>query len=149
MAATSNSTLFDVDSFANGLISDLGYVLALFGDLPTKQFLAISLGWSDNIILAVGPIGILTIVVSAIRVAGGRWLRAVIGRWEFPLSSLGRRVQTPSAVYIEEHTLTLLSSLEVERAEQRQRLKSCPRPQMRFARFGAKHRLSEQLANLR
>ena len=59
---------------------DLGYVLALFGDLPTKQFLATSLGWADNVVLAIGPIGVLTIVVSAIRVAGYGWLKALIGR---------------------------------------------------------------------
>lgn len=80
MESTSNSTSFDVDSFASGLISDLGYVLALFGDLPTKQFLALSLGWADNIVLAVGPIGILTIVVSAIRVEAGPKLKALVGR---------------------------------------------------------------------
>ena len=69
-----------MDSFANYLFSDLGFLLALFGDLPTKQFLALSTGWYDNIALAVAPIGIPTILVSAIRVGGSQWLRAIIGR---------------------------------------------------------------------
>ncbi|KAF2677593.1 hypothetical protein K458DRAFT_436516 [Lentithecium fluviatile CBS 122367] len=39
-----------------------------------------SLGWADNVLLAVGPIGIMTIVVSAVRVRGTRRLRALVGR---------------------------------------------------------------------
>lgn len=39
-----------------------------------------SLGWADNLILAMAPLGILTIIVAAIRVGGPSWLRAVIGR---------------------------------------------------------------------
>lgn len=71
---------FDGDSFAPNLLSDLVPLLTLFGEQVTKQFLSMSLGWADNILLAVGPFGILTIVVSAIRVSGVRWLRALVGR---------------------------------------------------------------------
>lgn len=39
-----------------------------------------SLGWADNIILAMAPLGILTIIVAAIRVGGPSWLKAVVGR---------------------------------------------------------------------
>lgn len=39
-----------------------------------------ALGWADNILLAMGPVGIVTTIVSAIRVAGPIALRAVIGR---------------------------------------------------------------------
>lgn len=39
-----------------------------------------SLGWADNIILAMAPLGITTIIVSAIRVGGPVWLKAIIGR---------------------------------------------------------------------
>lgn len=46
----------------------------------TKQFLSQSTGWSDVIILAMAPLGIVTIVVSAIRVGGPSWLKAAIGR---------------------------------------------------------------------
>lgn len=39
-----------------------------------------SMGWADNVPLAMGPLGILTIVVSAIRVGGVRELKALVGR---------------------------------------------------------------------
>jgi len=48
--------------------------------MPTKQFMSQSLGWADNFILAMAPLGILTIIVAAIRVGGPSWLKAVIGR---------------------------------------------------------------------
>lgn len=38
------------------------------------------MGWADNIILAMAPLGIITIIVSAIRVGGPRWLKSVVGR---------------------------------------------------------------------
>jgi hypothetical protein len=44
------------------------------------QFMSESIGWADNILLAMSPAGIITIIVSAIRVAGPAWLKAVIGR---------------------------------------------------------------------
>ncbi|ORY10947.1 hypothetical protein BCR34DRAFT_601704 [Clohesyomyces aquaticus] len=39
-----------------------------------------SMGWADNVLLAMGPLGILTTVVSAIRVGGVRRLKALVGR---------------------------------------------------------------------
>ncbi|KAK0726114.1 hypothetical protein B0H67DRAFT_480204, partial [Lasiosphaeris hirsuta] len=53
------------DDFSNNLISDLA---------------PYSVGWADNIILAVAPLGILTAIVSAIRVGGPSWLKTIIGR---------------------------------------------------------------------
>jgi len=44
------------------------------------QFMSQSMGWADNIILATAPLGIVTAVVSAIRVGGPSWLKAIIGR---------------------------------------------------------------------
>ncbi|KAK3341452.1 hypothetical protein B0T25DRAFT_593994 [Lasiosphaeria hispida] len=44
------------------------------------QFMSQSTGWADNIILAMAPLGIITIIVSAIRAGGPSWLKAVIGR---------------------------------------------------------------------
>lgn len=44
------------------------------------QFLSQSMGWADCIIVAVAPLGIITTIVSAIRIGGPSWLRAVIGR---------------------------------------------------------------------
>lgn len=39
-----------------------------------------SLGWADSIILAMAPLGIITIITSAIRVGGPSFLKALIGR---------------------------------------------------------------------
>ena len=44
------------------------------------QFMSQSMGWADNIILAMAPLGIITAIVGAIRVGGPKWLRAIIGR---------------------------------------------------------------------
>jgi hypothetical protein len=71
---------FDGNDFANNLFSDLAPLLTLFGEQVTKQFMSLSLGWADNLLLAMGPLGILTIVVSAIRVGGVPRLKAIIGR---------------------------------------------------------------------
>ncbi|KAL3305671.1 ankyrin repeat protein [Colletotrichum asianum] len=68
------------DDFANNLFSDLGPLLALFGERVTMQFMSGAMGWADNIILAMAPLGIITAIVGAIRVGGPSWLKAVIGR---------------------------------------------------------------------
>ncbi|KAK6350304.1 hypothetical protein TWF696_006535 [Orbilia brochopaga] len=68
------------DDFSNNLFSDLAPLLALFGEQVAKQFLSQSLSWLDSVIFAMAPLGIITAIVSAIRVGGPRWLRAVIGR---------------------------------------------------------------------
>ncbi|KAI8717145.1 hypothetical protein NCS52_00789300 [Fusarium sp. LHS14.1] len=68
------------DDFANNLFSDLAPLLALFGERATMQFMSQSLGWEDCVILALAPLGIITILVSAIRVGGPTWLKAVVGR---------------------------------------------------------------------
>jgi hypothetical protein len=44
------------------------------------QYLSQSTSWADNIILAMAPVGIITVIVSAIRVGGPSWLKAIIGR---------------------------------------------------------------------
>lgn len=68
------------DDFSNNLASDLAPILALFGEQVTKQFLSESTTRLDTFIFAMVPLGILTAVVSAIRVCGGPSLRAFIGR---------------------------------------------------------------------
>ncbi len=73
--------LFDRDAFLNNLLSDLAPLLTLFGEQVTRQFLSSSLGWADHILLATSPLGIITIVVSVIRISGPGWLKAVIGRY--------------------------------------------------------------------
>lgn len=44
------------------------------------QFMSQSMGWADHVILAMAPLGIITAIVSAIRVGGPSLLKAVIGR---------------------------------------------------------------------
>jgi hypothetical protein len=55
-------------------------LLALFGEQVAKQFMSQSMGWADNFIFAMAPLGILTAIVGAIRVGGPMWLKAIIGR---------------------------------------------------------------------
>ncbi|KAK6339219.1 hypothetical protein TWF718_008641 [Orbilia javanica] len=74
------SRAFEWDDFTNNLATDLAPLITLFGEQVTKQFLSESLSIWDNIIFAMAPLGILTAVVSAIRVCGNASLRAFIGR---------------------------------------------------------------------
>ncbi|OBS29449.1 hypothetical protein FPOA_03385 [Fusarium poae] len=97
--AKAASLLEDGDDFSNNLVSDLApyalasdlvcpsclanlndRLLALFGERVTTQFMSQSTGWADCIALAMAPVGVITIIVSAIRVTGPRWLKAVVGR---------------------------------------------------------------------
>lgn len=86
MAATTTSSTaeatptVDTGNLARGLFTDLGPLLSLFGDEVTKQFLGMSLGFGDDLLLAIAPIGIITIIVSAVRVGGYAWMRSLIGR---------------------------------------------------------------------
>ncbi|KAK3363272.1 hypothetical protein B0T25DRAFT_513321 [Lasiosphaeria hispida] len=68
------------DDFSNNLFTDLAPLLALFGERVTMQFMSQSVGWADNIVLAMAPLGIITAIVGAIRVGGPSWLKAIIGR---------------------------------------------------------------------
>ncbi|KAF4467552.1 ankyrin repeat [Fusarium albosuccineum] len=68
------------DDFSNNLFSDLAPLLALFGERVAMQFMSQSMGWADHFILAMAPVDIITIIVSAIRVGGPSWLKAIIGR---------------------------------------------------------------------
>jgi hypothetical protein len=74
------SSVFAGDDFNNNLLSDLAPLLTLFGEQVTKQFLSMSLGWADNILLAAGPLGIITTIVPVTRVANIRWMKALVGR---------------------------------------------------------------------
>ncbi|KAL4740094.1 hypothetical protein BDV11DRAFT_186156 [Aspergillus similis] len=66
-------------SIAN-LIALQAPLVALFGERLTKQFLAESTSRLDNLIFALCPLGILTAVVSVIRICGNSSLRAFVGR---------------------------------------------------------------------
>lgn len=68
------------DAFTFNLVSDLGPLLSLFGEQVAKQFMSESMGWSDHILFAMAPLGIITAIVGSIRVAGPKWLKAIIGR---------------------------------------------------------------------
>ncbi|KAK2786451.1 hypothetical protein FQN53_006607 [Emmonsiellopsis sp. PD_33] len=68
------------DDFANNLATDLTPLIALFGDAPTKQYLSECLTTIDIVIFAIAPLGIITSLVSAIRVCGTAPIRAFIGR---------------------------------------------------------------------
>jgi hypothetical protein len=84
VSATSNnitdSGRFDAGSLVNGIFTDFATLLALFGDVVKKQFRATSIGWGDDILLALGPIGVMTVLVSAIRVCGYQFMKSIIGR---------------------------------------------------------------------
>jgi hypothetical protein len=68
------------NDFSNNLATDLAPLIALLGESPTKQFLSECIDLNDIVIFAVAPLGIITAVVSAIRVCGTPSLRAFIGR---------------------------------------------------------------------
>ena len=70
----------DTSNLAKGLFTDLSLLLALFGDEMTKQFLSVSLGLGGDLLLAIAPISIITIIVSAIRVGGYPWMKSLVGR---------------------------------------------------------------------
>ncbi|KAF3936557.1 hypothetical protein ABW19_dt0202897 [Dactylella cylindrospora] len=68
------------DEFTSNFATDLAPLITLFGEQVTKQFLSESLSIWDNVIFAMAPLGLLTAVVSAIRVCGSASMRAFIGR---------------------------------------------------------------------
>ncbi|KAL4818118.1 hypothetical protein BDW67DRAFT_174417 [Aspergillus spinulosporus] len=68
------------EDFADNFATDLAPLVALFGERLTKQFLAESTSRLDNLIFALCPLGILTAVVSIIRICGNPSLRAFVGR---------------------------------------------------------------------
>ncbi|KAJ5592514.1 hypothetical protein N7537_009418 [Penicillium hordei] len=70
----------DWDDFTNNLATDLAPLITLFGERLTKQFLSESISILDNVIFALSPLGVLTSVVSVIRVCGSSSLKAFVGR---------------------------------------------------------------------
>ncbi|KAG0643608.1 hypothetical protein HOY80DRAFT_916132 [Tuber brumale] len=80
LVLTPQALAADGADFSNNLFSDLAPVLALFGEQVSKQFLSQSLTWLEDVIFAMAPLGIVTAIVSAIRVGGPNWLKAVVGR---------------------------------------------------------------------
>ncbi|KAF8244297.1 ankyrin [Wilcoxina mikolae CBS 423.85] len=68
------------NDFANNILSDLGPLIALFGERVTTQFLSHSIGFLDCIIFAMVPLGIITAMSAAIRVSHSLFLKTLIGR---------------------------------------------------------------------
>lgn len=68
------------DDFSNNLATDLAPLISLFGENPTKQYLSECLTILDIVIFSMAPLGVITAVVSAIRVCGTPSLRAFVGR---------------------------------------------------------------------
>lgn len=68
------------DAFSNNLATDLAPLVSLFGEQPTKQYLSECVTLLDIIIFSIAPLGIITTIVSTIRVCGNSSLRALIGR---------------------------------------------------------------------
>ncbi|KAI9689743.1 MAG: hypothetical protein M1822_009625 [Bathelium mastoideum] len=69
-----------ISDFSNNLATDLGPLLQLFGEPVTRQYLSEATSFLDYFIFALAPIGILTALVSVIRVCGDSSLRAFVGR---------------------------------------------------------------------
>ncbi|KAF3080174.1 hypothetical protein TWF706_002821 [Orbilia oligospora] len=80
LACTPSSAAFEWNNFTNNLATGLAPLITLFGEQVTKQFLSESLSTWDSIIFAMAPLGILTAIVSVIRICGNASLRAFIGR---------------------------------------------------------------------
>ncbi|KAJ0138631.1 Quinate permease [Fusarium oxysporum f. sp. albedinis] len=70
----------DDTDFLMNVFSDLGPVLALFGEQFARQFLSETFTWYDHVIFACVPLGIMTAIAGAIRVQGHKFLKAFIGR---------------------------------------------------------------------
>ncbi|PSN75608.1 hypothetical protein BS50DRAFT_479546, partial [Corynespora cassiicola Philippines] len=80
LGLTQTARAADLTDFSDNLATDLGPLLSLFGEAITKQYLSESTSFEDYIIFALAPIGLMTAVVSVIRVCGGPWLKSFIGR---------------------------------------------------------------------
>ncbi len=78
--AAALSSAEEWSDFADNFATDLAPLITLFGEQVTKQFLSESVSFLDNVIFGLGPLGILTAVVSVIRLYGKASLKSFIGR---------------------------------------------------------------------
>jgi hypothetical protein len=78
VAAESNVAQWN--EFTNNFATDIAPIITLFGEQVTKQFLSESTSFLDNVIFGVAPLGIITAIVSVIRVYGNASLKSFIGR---------------------------------------------------------------------
>ncbi|KAF0640929.1 hypothetical protein FPSE5266_00694 [Fusarium pseudograminearum] len=70
----------DDTDFLMNVFSDIGPVLALFGEQFARQFLSQTFTWYDHLMFACVPLGIMTAIAGTIRVEGRPVLKAFIGR---------------------------------------------------------------------
>ena len=68
------------EAFTGSLLSNLAPLLILFGEAISKQFLSQARSLADSIVFATVPVGLLSAVVSAIRIGGSKLARTIIGR---------------------------------------------------------------------
>jgi len=87
--------------FAASFFITFAPILSLFGEEPAKQFISLSVSWEEDVLFAVAPLGILTIVIGAIRVGGYTWMRDLIGRAREPsgVSEMQYLSSTSDSVY--------------------------------------------------
>lgn len=69
-----------IDDITNNLATDLAPLITLFGEQATKQFLSESTSFTDSIIFSIAPLGLITAVVSVIRIYGSSSFKSIIGR---------------------------------------------------------------------
>lgn len=69
-----------IGDITNNLASDLAPLITLFGEQATKQFLSESTSFKDSIIFSIAPLGLITAVVSVIRIYGSSSFKSIIGR---------------------------------------------------------------------
>lgn len=76
----SHQPTIDPQNFAKNAFTNFAPLLTLFGDELTKQFLSTSISRIDIILLGTAPIGIMTMIISAIRIGGNGLLKSFVGR---------------------------------------------------------------------
>lgn len=69
-----------IEDVTNNLATDLAPLITLFGEQVTKQFLSESTSFKDSIIFSIAPLGLITAVVSVIRIYGSSSFKSIIGR---------------------------------------------------------------------
>lgn len=80
MASNQTSGSFP-ETYSVSILSNLAPLLALFGEQVSRQFLSQVMSFADCIVFATAPVGILTAVVSSIRLGRSKGLRTLIGRY--------------------------------------------------------------------
>lgn len=69
-----------IDDITNNLVTDLAPLITLCGEQATKQFLSESTSFMDSVIFSIAPLGLITAVVSVIRIYGSSSFKSIIGR---------------------------------------------------------------------